>query len=111
MITPEVTGLTFNPAFLVRFRRRAEVAREAPVRAEGDEARGLLAPMPAQNLLHRALQVVVSEQPENSTKIVERMLVGLEKGLLRRALIGPMEGGAADHAAQREHLQLDLLAA
>ena len=111
VIAPEVTGFALNPAFFVRFPRIAKVAREAPVRAEGDEARGLLAPMAAQNLLHRTLQVVVSEQPEDSAKIMKRLLVGLEKRLLRRALIRPMKGRAAHHAAQREHLQLDRLAA
>jgi hypothetical protein len=39
------------------------------------------------------------------------MLVGIEKGLLGRTLIGPMEGRAAHHTAQREHPQLDLLTA
>ena len=57
---------------------------QTPVPAEGDEARGLLALIATPNLLHRTLQVVVSEQPENSAKIVERMLVGLKKRLLRR---------------------------
>src|SRR5580658_9686317 len=111
MIAPEVAGFALNPAFFVRFPRVAKVTREPPVRAEGDEARGLLAPMALQNLLHRTLQVVVSEQPENAAEIMKRLLVGLKKGLLRRALIGSMEGRATDHAAQREHLQLDLLAA
>ncbi|HEY1985843.1 MAG TPA: hypothetical protein VGG85_10555, partial [Terracidiphilus sp.] len=42
----------------------------------------------AQDLLYRTLQVVVSEKSKNSTKIMEGVLVGVEKGLLRRALIG-----------------------
>src|SRR6202012_331133 len=50
VIAPEVAGFAFNPAFFVRFPRVAKVTREAPVRAEGDEARGLLAPMALQNL-------------------------------------------------------------
>src|ERR1700759_1140758 len=52
-IAPEVAGLPLDPAFLMRFYRIAKVAREAPVRAEGDEPRSLLAPMAAQDLLHR----------------------------------------------------------
>src|SRR5271163_1183786 len=56
VIAPEVAGLAFDPAFLVRFRRVAKVAVEPPVRAEGDEARSLLAPMAAQDLLYRTLQ-------------------------------------------------------
>src|SRR6202453_400621 len=74
VIAPEVAGFALNPTFFVRFPRVAKIAREAPVRAEGDEARGLLAPMALQNLLHRTLQVVVSEQAEDSTAIVERLL-------------------------------------
>src|SRR5215469_1295754 len=105
MIAPEVTGLALDPAFLVRLRRCAEVALETPVRAGGDKARGFLAAMAAQNLPHRALEVVVSEQSKNSTKIMERVLVSLEKRLLGGTLIGPMEGYAARHAAQRKYLQ------
>ena len=70
---------------LVRLRRRAEVAGEAPVRPEGDEPRGLLAPMAAQHLLYRTRQVVVPEQPKDPTKIMKGVLVGLEKGLLGSA--------------------------
>ena len=43
VVAPEVAGLAFDAALFVRFVRRAELALEAPVRAEGDEARGLLA--------------------------------------------------------------------
>jgi transposase len=46
--------------------------------------------------------IIVSEEPENSAKIMERVLVGLEKRLLRRVLIRPMESGTARHAAQRK---------
>jgi hypothetical protein len=99
-VTPaKITTLTFDSAFFMGFRRCAKVALEAPVRAEGDEACRLLALMAAQDLLHRTLQVVVSEKPKNSTKIVEGLLMGLEKRLLRRTLICPMEGCAAHHAA------------
>jgi hypothetical protein len=62
-------------------------------------------------LFHRALQVVVSEESKNSTKIMEGVLVGVEKRLLRCAMIGAMVRGTAHHAAKREHLQLDPLAA
>src|ERR1700679_3517670 len=90
VIAPEVAGFALNPTFFVRFPRVAKIAREPPVRAEGDQARGLLAPMALQNLLHRTLQVVVSEQPEDSAEIMKCLLVGLKKRLLRRALISPM---------------------
>src|SRR5262249_7312619 len=83
-------GLALDATLLVRLRRRAEVACEAPVRAESDEPRGLLALMAAQDLLYRALQVIVPEQPKDSAKIMKRVLVGLEKRLLGGAMIGPM---------------------
>jgi len=62
----------------------------------------------AQNLLYRTLEVVIPEEPKDSAKIMKGMLVGLEKCLLRGVMIGAMKGRAAHHAAQREHLQLDL---
>lgn len=43
VIAPEVTGFAFDATLLVRFLGRAELALETPVRAEGDEACGLLA--------------------------------------------------------------------
>ena len=65
----------------------------------------------AEDLLYRTLQVVISEEPKDSAKIMKRMLVSFEKCLLRWAMIRAMEGRAAHHAAQREHLQLDRRAA
>src|ERR1700741_211356 len=102
MIAPKVASLALNPALLVRLRRRAELALEAPMRTEDDEARHLLAAMTAQDPLHRALEVIVSEQPKDPAKIVEGVLMSLEKRLRRRALIRAMEGRAAEHAAHRE---------
>jgi hypothetical protein len=81
-IAPEVAGLALDPALLVRFRRRAKVALEVPVRAERDEARGLFALLAAQDLLYCTLQVVISKQPKTAAKIMKRMLVGFEKRLL-----------------------------
>src|ERR1700734_1139627 len=111
MINTKVAGLALYATFFVRFPRVPKITREPPRRSGGDEALGLLAPMALQNLFHRTLQVVVSEQPENSAEIMKCLLVGLKKRLLRRALISPMKGRAARHAAQREHLQLDRRAA
>jgi hypothetical protein len=51
---PNVSSIPSVPAL-----GRAELALEAPVRAELDEARGLLAAEPTQDLLHRSFQVVV----------------------------------------------------
>jgi hypothetical protein len=63
-VAPEVAGLALDATLLVRLVGRAELALKAPVRAEGYEARGLLAPIAAQDLLHRGFQVVVP-QPAN----------------------------------------------
>src|ERR1700730_16085794 len=89
MIAPEVAGLAFDAALFVSFVGRAKLARKPPVRAKRDEARGFLAPIAAQDLLHRAFQVVVPEEPKNSTEKIEGVLVGLREGLLGRPLIRP----------------------
>src|SRR6516225_4761190 len=65
MVSPEVTGLAFDAALLVGFRRCAELRRETPVRAKSDEACRLLALIPAQDLLHRSFQVVVAKTVED----------------------------------------------
>src|SRR5690349_13880227 len=110
MIAPKVAGIALDPTLLVRFCRRAKVAFEPPVRAEGNEARGLFALLAAQDLLYCTLQVVISKEPKDSAEIMKRMLVGFEKCLLCRTMVRAMEGPATHHAAQREHLQLDLFA-
>jgi transposase len=45
--------------------------------------------------------IIIAQDPKNTLKIFERLLVGFKEGLLGSA----MEGRAAHHAAQREHLQ------
>src|SRR6201984_1191643 len=104
-MTPEVAGLAFDAAFFMRLVRRAELTAEAPVRAEGDEARGLLAPIAAQNLFYRRLQVVVPQDCKYALKIIERVFVSVEECLLGRAMIRAVESRAARHAAHRKHLQ------
>jgi len=84
VIVPEVAGLALDPTLLVRFSRCAEIALKAPVRAEGDEVRGLLAAPTAQDLFNRALQVVVAQEPKDALKIMKRALVSFEKRLLGR---------------------------
>src|SRR5271167_3969123 len=58
VVPAKIAGLIFNSALLVWFLRRAEFALKSPVRAEGDEARGLLPAMTPQDLLHRTFQIV-----------------------------------------------------
>ena len=70
----------------------AEFTGEAPVEAEGDEARSPLALITAQNLLHRRFQVVVAENPEDALTTLERMLMCFQESLLGGAAIRAVEG-------------------
>src|SRR5580700_1677548 len=60
VVAPKVADFALDPPFFVGFLGRAELALEAPMRAEGDEARSLLAAMTAQDLLYCASQVIVT---------------------------------------------------
>lgn len=53
MVPPVLATFTFDTALFMAFAGRAELGVKAPVRTEGDEARGLFALMATQNLLHR----------------------------------------------------------
>jgi hypothetical protein len=66
VVPSEIAGLPLDAAFLMPFGRRAELAFKPPVRSKRDEARGLLPPVPAQDLLYRRLQIVVTELPEDT---------------------------------------------
>ena len=99
MVPPEVAHFAFHAALLVAARRVAKLRLESPVRAKRDQPVGLLALVPAQNLLHRALQVVVAQQPEHSAEIVKGPLVRFQKRLLRGVKIRGVKRPAARHAA------------
>ncbi len=91
--------------------RRAELRGEPPMRAERHEPHRLLAPMAAQDFAHRTCQIVVAQQVEHTAEVGERVLVRLEKRLLRRVQIGAVERRPAGHRAHREHLHLGPLVA
>ena len=76
------------------------------MRAESDEPRSFFPLMATQNLLHGALQVVVTQNAEHAAKIGECQLVRFQKGLLIGVRISPMKSAAAGHAAQAEHVCL-----
>src|SRR5438128_9009556 len=82
MIAPEVAHFAFHSALLVSSRRIAELRLKAPVRAEGNEPLSLLPLIPAQNLLHRTLQVVVAQPPKHPAEELKRELVCFQKRLL-----------------------------
>src|SRR5258707_12217000 len=101
MVPAEVTYLAFHATLLVAPRRIAELRLESPVRAEGDQALRLLPLMAAQNLLHRALQVVVAQAPEHAAEI---QLMRFQKGLLRGVIEGHVKRSATCHRAHRERV-------
>ena len=64
--------------------------------------------MPPQNLLYRALQVVVAQHPEHAAKIGERQFVSLQKCLLTCMRIGAVKCSAAGHAPHAEDIEFVL---
>src|SRR5215470_335124 len=104
MVAAKVADLVFHAAFLVSFARRAEGSLELPVRAKGDETFGLFSLSSPQNLFDRARQIVIAQAPKDAAIVMKRTLMPIEKGLLRRVQIGPMESRAARHTAQVEDL-------
>ncbi len=100
MVAPKVPGFALDATLLVRLRWCAEITFEPPVRPEGDEPRGLFTLMAPQDLLYRALEVVVPEQPKDSAQVMKRSLVSFEKRLLGSAMIGSMKGRAAQEVLQ-----------
>jgi hypothetical protein len=81
------------------------------MRAERHEPHRLLSPVPAQDLAHRARQVVVAQQAEHPAEIAEGFLMRLQEGLLRRVQVGPVERRATRHRAHCEYLHPGPLAA
>src|SRR5664280_1697487 len=86
VVAAEVAHFTFHPALLVAFAGRAELSLILPVRTEGDEASRQLALVAAQDLLHRARQIIVAKPAENAAEVMERQLVRFQKRLLRDPL-------------------------
>ncbi len=76
------------------------------MRTKGDESVRLVPLIPAQDLLHRGFEIVVSKRFENAAEEGERLLVRLQKRLLRGPEIRFMERGAREHRAHREDLDL-----
>src|SRR5271154_2006478 len=97
MVPAEVTHSALHSALLIAPRRITELRLKAPVRAERDQSLRFLTLMPAQNLLHRALQVVVAQAPEHPAEIAERQLVRFQKGLLRGVIVGHVKRSATRH--------------
>src|SRR5216683_3880928 len=106
VIPPKVAVFILHTALLVSLPRRAEISCESPVRSERDKSRRLFPPVPAQDFLHRARQIVEAQFAKDSPKMVERKLVRLQKRLLRCVQIGPMKRPGARHAPHAEGLYL-----
>ena len=99
MIAAKVAVLDFDPAFLVPGARRAELRLKSPVRAERNEALGLLALIATQHFLHRTAQIVVAQYREGPAEISKRQLVRFEKRLLASVPIGAVKPRATGHTA------------
>jgi hypothetical protein len=85
MIAPEIAYFSFHSAFLVPTRRSAKGCLKAPMGAEGDEANRFF-PLPtSQNLAHCTAQIVVPENSEDASKIIEGRFVRFQEGAARVA--------------------------
>src|ERR1035441_4577251 len=91
VVPAKVSAFSFHPALLVAFSRGAELRLETPMRSEGDESRRLLPLVAPQNLLHRTLQVVVSQDSKYSTEIEKRSFMRFQKRLLAGVREGTMK--------------------
>ena len=58
----------------------------------------------AQNLLHRAGEVVVAQRAKDAAEIGEGMLVSIQESLLCRVRARPVKGVSRRHAPHREEL-------
>src|ERR1700728_4511668 len=79
VVAAEVASFPFHAALLVATGRVAKLALKAPVRAKRNETAGLLAAISAQHLLHRTLQVVVTQRAEHAAEVGKRKLMRFEK--------------------------------
>src|SRR5215831_4101852 len=61
MVPAEVPAFSFHPALLVTLCRGTELRFEIPMRSEGDESRGFLSLVAAENLFHRTPKVVIAK--------------------------------------------------
>src|SRR5688572_4349909 len=106
MVASKISLFPFHPSLLVSPSRIAELGVKPPVRSEGDKPLRLVPLVSPQNLLHRAAEVVIPQQPEYSSEVGERQFVRFQKGLLRGARIANMKCSPTEHAPHAEDLLL-----
>ena len=106
MIAAEEASFAFHTTFFVALTWRTELGLEAPVRAERDEARRLLALMPTQDLLYGALEVVIAQTCKHAAEIAEGQLMCFQESLLARMRVSPMESASTAHTAHAEDVAL-----
>src|SRR5689334_5852476 len=104
MVPPVKSVLRFHATFFVSFSRCAKRRRETPVRPERDEALGLFPLVAPENLLHRTLEIVETQQAKHPTKIREGQLVCFQKRLLAGVRIGSVKRPPAGHTPQTEYV-------
>src|SRR5258708_7153339 len=103
VVAAEVAYLALHAALLMAFTRGAELGLILPVGAERDEPCRQFALLAAQNLLHRARQVIVAKHAKDALEVSERQLVSLQKW------ISPMEARSPGHRPHPADLKLDPL--
>src|SRR5215468_1535459 len=106
MVPTKISAFSFYTPFLVPLGWGTELRLEPPMRSEGNESRGFFSLVPAQNLLHCALQVVVAQDREHSTEIEKRSFMRFQKCLLAGVREGAMESSSAGHAPHAKHIGL-----
>src|ERR1700733_531576 len=111
VIPPKISPFSFHPALLMPFSGRAELRLEAPMRSESDESCRLFSLVPAQNLLHCTLEIVITTKTEYTPEISKGPLVRLQKCLLTGVREAAMEGSSTGHASHAEHISLLSLSA
>src|SRR5580698_1106415 len=105
VVAPEVANLAFHATLLVAFTGSTELARVTPVRPKGDEPAGFFTPLPAQNLLYRRTEIVISQPVEDPVVVSEGQFVRLQKCLLRGVNKSAVKSRAAGHTPHRKDLQ------
>src|SRR5450756_529070 len=109
-VTPPKTYAMLDATLFIAFARRAEMAREQVMAAQGDERLLLLPGVPLQDLLHGRLEVIVGEALRDTLKMVKCLDVPFEEGFLLLGREGHHEELARVTKPHVEDLDRDPLA-
>ena len=109
MVPAKITAFFFHTSLFVPLSGGTKFRCESPMRSKRDKAHRLFPLPPAQNLLHRTFQIVVTEHTEDAAKIVKAQLMALQKRLLVGMQVSAMKRPCTGHAAQAKHMDCRLL--